>query len=185
MKLPAIYEQSIDDLENFEMSGDDLAVISNSYQRIEDKKEAAAAPMPRKTTASHQCQITQQEDEMPTTNSTNVPAQKSPTWAVPAKRWQSGTDVMHQGVTRRLERLNKDGSEYHFEVELTQLEEDGSGVVTDPCFCVRAGGEGTYDAVFTVDIAERENVADWLCSIVEKAQQCSDGSGLKLNKGDK
>ncbi|AOP53669.1 hypothetical protein BLSMQ_1959 [Brevibacterium aurantiacum] len=76
---------------------------------------------------------------------------------------------MHLGPARRLERTNADGSEYHVEAELTQLEEGGS-FVTDPYFTVRAGGEGSEDAVFTVDVSEIDILMGWFYQLAEKAQ---------------
>lgn len=55
MKLPAIYEQPIDGLENFEMSGDDLAVVQGCFRKINAREngdrlpeqgKAATDPMP-------------------------------------------------------------------------------------------------------------------------------------------
>ena len=36
MNMPRIYTQPISDLENFEMSGDDLAVVTNCTNQIEN-----------------------------------------------------------------------------------------------------------------------------------------------------
>ncbi|RCS98001.1 hypothetical protein [Brevibacterium aurantiacum] len=56
MKLPAIYEQPIDGLENFEMSGDDLAVTADCFRKINAREngdrlpeqgKAATDPMPK------------------------------------------------------------------------------------------------------------------------------------------
>lgn len=108
------------------------------------------------------------EDEMSNTNSSKIAAEKTPTWAVPAKRLEFGTDVMHQGAEKRLERVNADGDAYHLTVQPVQLEELGRGMVTQRYFTITAGGEGSVDTMFNVDESELETIADWFCGVVEK-----------------
>ena len=43
MTLPSIYTQPIGDLENFEMSGDDLAVVTNCTNQIENDPAGTVA----------------------------------------------------------------------------------------------------------------------------------------------
>ena len=43
MTLPSIYTQPVSDLENFEMSGDDLAVVTNCTTQIENDPAGTVA----------------------------------------------------------------------------------------------------------------------------------------------
>lgn len=43
MNMPRIYTQPISDLENFEMSGDDLAVVTNCTTQIENDPAGTVA----------------------------------------------------------------------------------------------------------------------------------------------
>ena len=44
MEVPSIYTQPVDQLENFEMSGDDLTVIANLTTQENDPSESAKIP---------------------------------------------------------------------------------------------------------------------------------------------
>lgn len=158
-----IYDVSVESTEFFPVSGDEL--------RRQTLREQNGGRSPRKEKATtDQCQIDMKDTEMSTNDSTKLIAEKSPSWAVPAKRLQFGTDVMHQGATRTLERVNADGDVYRFEVTPTQIEEIGAGMVTGRYFTIVSGGQGSVDTMFNVDEAELSTIADWFCSLVEKYQ---------------
>ncbi|MGM0700380.1 MAG: hypothetical protein ACQEVD_16160 [Actinomycetota bacterium] len=199
MSLPSIYTQPVEGLENFEMSGDDLAVISNSYQQIEEEREAVVAPMPRKTTASHQYQIiTQQEDEMyPNSTSEtdraeaiaefkkfrdpNYKPARHLSWCIPEKCTNHlGPDVCHVGQQVTLERNNFDGDWYSITATPMMLEERGLGYTSVKYVQLQLSGQETSDAILNIDVTEVENVADWFCSLAEKLKQQSDKPGLNL-----
>lgn len=170
MNLPSIYTQPVEGLENFEMSGDDLAVISNSYHQIEDKNVAVATHANERCDRHNQCQITQKENEMNTPNSTQTGSVKHPSWAVPVKMQTFGTDIVHNGTTYSLERSNSNGDEYSLRATVTQLEEIGHGFTTDPYVSLDVDSGPFGITHLNLDIAELETMADWLCGLVEKVQ---------------
>lgn len=132
-------------------------------------KNGTGSPAKNSPDADHQCQIIPKGNEMNnTSDSTKTTAENTPTWAVPAKRWQCGTDVMHQGAEKRLERVNDNGDAYHLTIQPVQLEELGAGFISPRYFTITAGGEGSMDTMFNVDESELETIADWFCGVVEK-----------------
>lgn len=53
MPLPSIYTQPIADLENFEMSGDDLTVVTNCTNKIENDPAGTVAKQSTSRAAEH------------------------------------------------------------------------------------------------------------------------------------
>ena len=163
-----IYDVPVDDTVFFPVSGDMMRMMKR-----EEEKEVAATRTHAKdkdAATTSQCQTTQKEDEMTTHNSTESKAEKTPSWAVPAKRKVFGEDVMHQGTTYNLERANSNGDEYKVTATVTQLEELGEGFTTDPYLSLDVDSAPFGVTHLNMDIAELETLADWLCGLVEKVQ---------------
>lgn len=49
MNLPSIYTQPVTDLENFEMSGDSLAVVKDCTNRINEQENDPSGPPAKKS----------------------------------------------------------------------------------------------------------------------------------------
>lgn len=162
-----IYDVPVDDTVFFPVSGDMMRLMKHQ----EEEKEVAVATHANERCDRHnQCQIIEKGNPMSTPNSTKSTPMPSPTWAVPAKRWQQGPDVMHQGTTYRLERANGNGDEYSLKATVTQLEELGEGFTTDPYVSLDVDSAPFGITHLNLDIAELETMADWLCGLVEKVQ---------------
>ncbi|RCS96220.1 hypothetical protein, partial [Brevibacterium aurantiacum] len=89
----SIYDVPVDDTVFFPVSGDELR-----RQTLRDKERRSPSRQ-EDATADHQCQNTQKEDEMSTTNSSKTGTVKHPSWSVPNQMRVFGPDVMHQGTT--------------------------------------------------------------------------------------
>ncbi|AZL10550.1 hypothetical protein [Brevibacterium aurantiacum] len=159
-----IYDVPVDDTKFFPVSGDELRrqTLREQNDGHVSRKESVAA--------DHQCQNTQKEDEMSTTNSSKTGTVKHPSWSVPNQMRVFGTDVMHQGTTYSLERANENGDEYSLKATVTQLEEIGHGLTTDPYVNLVVDSAPFGNTVLNLDIAELETLTDWLMGIVEKVQ---------------
>ncbi|WP_162619345.1 hypothetical protein [Brevibacterium aurantiacum] len=107
---------------------------------------------------------------MSTTNSSKTGTVKHPSWSVPNQMRVFGPDVMHQGTTYSLERANENGDEYSLKATVTQLEEIGHGLTTDPYVNLVVDSAPFGNTVLNLDIAELETLTDWLMGIVEKVQ---------------
>lgn len=159
-----IYDVPVDDTKFFPVSGDELRrqTLREQNDGHVSRKESVAA--------DHQCQITQKEDEMSTTNSSKTGSVNHPSWAIPSRMRVFGPDVMHQGATYRLERGNDNGDEYGLIATLTQLEEIGQGFTTDPYVSLGIVSAPFGETLLNLDISELETITDWLCGLVEKVQ---------------